>query len=117
GGASPITVVDLIYSAGQGGIHATAYNLPNDERVRAAKGSKKVMLKNIGQAKFDAVTAPMVAQVVTSTQRRLVTFEAMFTVLLMHEVAHGLGPAMVRTAQGGEEEESRALRDLYAPVE
>jgi hypothetical protein len=50
GSASPISVVDLLYSAGQGGIQATAYNLPNDEVARKAKGSKTVMLKNIAEA-------------------------------------------------------------------
>src|SRR5262245_51099547 len=116
GGASPISVIQLIYSAGQAVPHPTAYNLPNDERVRKAKGSKKVMLKNIGEAKFKAATVPITQRVLVESQQALVTFDAFFTFVLMHEMAHGLGPAMVKTAHG-EEEVSKALQDLFGPVE
>ncbi|HJZ87615.1 MAG TPA: peptidase [Polyangia bacterium] len=116
GSASPISVVQLLYSAGQPVPHPTAYNLPNDERVRKAKGSKKVMLKNIGEAKFKAATVPITQRVLVESQQALVTFDAFFTFVLMHEMAHGLGPAMVKTAHG-EEEVSKALQDLFGPVE
>src|SRR5262249_54251767 len=116
GAASPISVIALLYSAGQGGIHPTAYNLPNDERVRKVKGSKKVMMKNIAEAKFRVATLPIAKRVGAAGQVGLVTFDAMFTFVLMHEMAHGLGPATVSSPQG-EEEVSKALQDLYGPVE
>ena len=56
GSESPIRVVDLVYSGGdtRAGVQTIAFNLPNDERVREAKGSKKVLLRNVMNAKFDA---------------------------------------------------------------
>jgi hypothetical protein len=58
---SPISVVDVVYAAGdiKAGVHAVAYNLPNDERVREAKGSKKVLLKNISRAKYEKILVPI----------------------------------------------------------
>jgi hypothetical protein len=54
GSESPIMVVNEVFSSGdtKAGVQTLAFNLPNDERVRQAKGSKKVMLKNIHEAKF-----------------------------------------------------------------
>jgi hypothetical protein len=116
GAASPISVVDVIHSAGQPGIHASAYNLPNDERARQKKGTKKVMLRNIAQAKFRTVTQKIAERLIAPKQQPLVTFDAYFTFILMHEVAHGLGPGMVTTATGTEPV-SKALQELYSPIE
>jgi hypothetical protein len=116
GAASPISVIQLLYSAGQPGVHPTAYNLPNDERVRKAKGSKKVMLKNIAEAKFKAQLTPIADRMLVEGQKRLVSFDAFFTFVLMHEMSHGLGPATVETPRG-EEEVSKALEELYGPIE
>ncbi len=54
GASAPIRVVNEILAAGDGahGVRTAAYNLPNDERVVHEKGSKRVMLKNIQEAKF-----------------------------------------------------------------
>ena len=54
GALAPIRVVNEIFAAGDGahGVHTAAYNLPNDERVVHEKGSKRVMLKNVQEAKF-----------------------------------------------------------------
>ena len=49
---SPISVVDQIQGGGDSmhGIPSIAFNLPNDERVREAKGAKKVILRNVHRA-------------------------------------------------------------------
>ena len=54
GALSPIRVVNQVFAAGDGdhGVKTAAYNLPNDERVVHEKGSKRVMLKNVQEAKF-----------------------------------------------------------------
>jgi hypothetical protein len=61
GKASPIKIVNLIYSGGdaRGGVMTAAFNLPNDEKVLAQHGSKKVMLKNVQKAKFEQILTPL----------------------------------------------------------
>jgi hypothetical protein len=61
GSESPIVVAQEVFTAGdtKAGVQTIAFNLPNDERVRKAKGSKKVMLKNVNQAKFDQILKPI----------------------------------------------------------
>jgi hypothetical protein len=119
GTESPISIVDLVYSGGdtRAGVQTVAFNLPNDERVREAKGSKKVLLKNVTQAKFDKILLPIAQAVLDPTQLEYVTFDAYFTDVLMHEMAHGLGPGTIRRADGSESTVSRELKELYAPLE
>ena len=61
GGESPIRVVDLVFSAGDArkSVQTIAFNLPNDERVRAEKGAKKVLLRNLIAAKFETIMRPI----------------------------------------------------------
>ena len=74
------------------GVQTAAYNLPNDERVIREKGSKRVMLKNNQQAKFDKVLVPISGLRCRRPSRGDVAFDAFFTHILMHELMHGLGP-------------------------
>ena len=37
------------------GVQTAAYNLPNDERIAKEMGTKRVMLKNVQEAKFEMV--------------------------------------------------------------
>ena len=61
GALSPIRVVNEVFAAGDGdhGVQTAAYNLPNDERVVHEKGSKRVMLKNVQEAKFKSTLEPI----------------------------------------------------------
>lgn len=97
GSESPIIVVQEIFSAGdtKAGVQTLAFNLPNDERVREAKGSKKVMLKNLHEAKFEKLLKPIAEKVLYPEQLPLVTFDAFFNHTLMHEISHGLGPGKI----------------------
>ena len=54
GSESPLAVVNEVFTGGdtKAGVQTLAFNLPNDERVREAKGSKKVLLKNVQEAKY-----------------------------------------------------------------
>ena len=92
---SPIRVVDVIYAAGEGnrGVQTAAFNLPNDERVIREKGSKRVMQKNMQEAKFDKVLVPISQIVLASSEQKYLSFDAFFTHILAHELMHGLGPA------------------------
>lgn len=118
GASSPMKVVDLVFSAGDGraGIMTLAFNLPNDERVREAKGSKKVMLKNIMNAKFDKILTPIVSRVLSEKDRDRVTFDAYFNHILMHEVSHGLGPGNI-TLDGRKTSVNVELKDHYSMIE
>lgn len=115
---SPIGVVHLVYSAGdtKAGVQTAAFNLPNDERVREAKGSKKVMLKNVMQAKFETCWIPIVQTALSGKDLKRVSFDAYFNEVLLHEVSHGLGPGTI-TVAGSETTVNKALKDLYSTVE
>jgi hypothetical protein len=116
---SPISVVDEIFAAGdtKAGVQTIAFNLPNDERVREAKGSKKVMLRNICRAKFEKILAPIAQQVIAQDLLPYVTFDAYFNHILLHEFSHGLGPGTIRLSDGTETTVNKSLRELYSGIE
>ncbi|MBN1540750.1 peptidase, partial [candidate division KSB1 bacterium] len=119
GAFSPIKVVQELFSAGdtKAGIQTTAFNLPNDERVREAKGSKKVMLKNIARAKFDKCWIPIVNTILSEEQLQHVSFDAYFTHVLMHEISHGLGPGIITRKDGSQTSVQKELKELYSVIE
>jgi hypothetical protein len=115
---SPIRVVDVIYAAGEGnrGVQTAAYNLPNDERVIREKGSKRVMLKNMQEAKFDKVLTPISKMVLAQSQQKYLSFDAFFTHILAHELMHGLGPHNI-VVNGKETNVRQELKELYSAIE
>ena len=118
GPSAPIRVVQLLYSSGDGrcGVQTAAFNLPNDERVIRAKGAKRVMLKNVQEAKFNRILLPIARKALGPEQMPYVTFEAFFTHVLAHELAHGLGPHNIRA--GGRATTVRLqLKELYSAIE
>jgi hypothetical protein len=116
---SPIRVVDAVYSAGDArrGVQTIAFNLPNDERVIEAKGSKKVMLRNVMRAKFDKILTPIAQQVLDPSLTADVQFQPWFINVLMHELAHGLGPKSITTAAGEKSTVNQQLKELYSTIE
>ena len=118
GALAPIAVVNTVFSAGDGnrGVQTAAFNLPNDERVIREKGSKRVMLKNNQQAKFDKVLVPISKVALAAGDQGNVAFEAFFTHILMHELMHGLGPHDINV--GGRRTTVRQeLKDTYSAIE
>ncbi len=115
---SPIVIAQELFSAGdtKAGVQTLAFNLPNDERVRKAKGSKKVMLKNVNQAKFEKILLPIAGEVLAQDQIQHVTFDAFFNHVLMHEMSHGIGPGYI-TINGEEMEVRDALKETYSTIE
>ena len=73
-------------------MQTAAFNLPNDERIGKEMGTKRTMLKNVQEAKFDQVLVPIAEVALAAADRKNVSFEAFFTHILMHELMHGLGP-------------------------
>jgi len=111
-------VVNVVFSAGDGNhdVQTAAFNLPNDERIVAEMGSKRMMLKNYQQAKFDHTLVPISKVALAARDQEHVDFEAFFTHILMHEVMHGLGPTNTgRQGSGGGVRP--ALKELYSTIE
>ena len=81
GALAPIRVVNVVFTAGDAnrGVQTAAFNLPNDERVVREKGAKRVMLKNVQEAKFEKVLTPISMVALPATERADVSFEAFFT--------------------------------------
>jgi hypothetical protein len=116
--ASPILVADQVHGGGDNvpGVQTIAFNLPNDERVREAKGAKKVILANVLGAKYDRILAPMAGLVLVPEQARLVTKKYMTNETLFHELSHSLGPGTIDV--GGRKTTVNAeLKDVYSASE
>ncbi len=118
GTASPIRVVDVVFVGGdsKAGIQTLAFNLPNDEKVREAKGSKKVMLRNVLRAKFEKILTPIAERALVPEDADRIAFEAFFNESLHHELSHGLGPGKI-TIDGRKTEVRLELKDLYSVME
>lgn len=118
GAASPIRVVNEIFSSGEGnsGVQTAAFNLPNDERVVKEKGSKRVMLKNVQEAKFKTVLVPISHVVLEGSAQSDLSFNSFFTHILTHELMHGLGPHNIEVA-GKETTVRQQLKEQYSAIE
>jgi hypothetical protein len=121
GSLAPIRVVDEIFCSGDAnhGVQTAAYNLPNDERIARERGTKRVMLKNVQEAKFSKVLLPIGQVALSSNDRGRVSFEAFFTHILMHELMHGLGPHQVSggaTVRQAMQEAGSALEEAKADI-
>ncbi len=118
GAASPIRVVNELFAAGDGnhGIATAAYNLPNDDRVIQQKGSKRILLRNIQQAKFQKTLLPISMVVLAPADRKDVDFDMFFTWILAHELTHGLGPHQI-DVDGRRTNPRLELKDLYSAIE
>ncbi len=94
GALAPISVVNQIMAAGDGahGIATAAFNLTNDDKLVTEKGAKRVMLKNVQEAKFQRILAPISLRVLPAAARKDLGFDSFFTHILAHELSHGLGP-------------------------
>ncbi len=118
GAASPIRVVNEVFASGEGnsGVQTAAFNLPNDERVVKEKGSKRVMLKNVQDAKFNKTLIPISRVVLDPSEQSALSFESFFTHILCHELMHGLGPHNI-TIGGQQTTPRKQLKELYSAIE
>jgi hypothetical protein len=118
GASAPIRVVNEVFSAGDGahGVQTAAYNLPNDDKVVQQKGSKRVMLKNVQEAKFKATLVPISKIVLVPAAQKDLSFELFFTHIVAHELCHGLGPHQI-TIGGRETNPRMELKEQYSALE
>jgi len=118
GSQAPIRVVNEVIATGDAahGVRTAAYNLPNDERVVQRKGSKRVMLKNVQEAKFRITLEPIAGVILAPDERKDLSFDAFFTHILAHELSHGIGPHEIQV-NGRSTNVRFELKDLYSAIE
>jgi hypothetical protein len=118
GALAPIAVVNEIFAAGDGnrGVQTAAFNLPNDERVVREKGTKRVMLKNVQDAKFAKTLLPISKVVLSPADQKDVSFDAFFTHIVVHELMHGLGPHTI-TVAGRRTTVRQEMKETYSALE
>ena len=119
GTESPIRVVQEIYTAGDArrGVQTAAFNLPNDEYVREKKGSKKVLLKNVMDAKYRQSGHPIGLRVLEPSLTKHLSFEAFFNHVLFHELSHGVGPGLIAGPDGKRVDVRLLLKNTYSTIE
>ena len=115
---SPISVGDQIRGGGDSnhGIQTIAFNLPNDERVREAKGAKKVILRNLIAAKYDRILKPMAGLVLVPEEAANVNSRYMYLETLFHELSHSLGPGSI-VVNGRKTTVDKELKDVGSGFE
>lgn len=113
---SQLNAYDVVYYAGDcnAGSKTIAINLPNDEKVQLAKGSRRLQLKNAMKAKFDNIVVPIGNVLIDADQRKYITFDAFFANTMFHEVAHGLG---IKNTLDGSMTCRDALKERYSTFE
>lgn len=113
---SDLGAYEVVFYAGDcnAGSKTIAINLPNDEKVQLAKGSRRLQLKNAMQAKFDNILIPITGILIEESQRKHVTFDAFFANTMFHEVAHGLG---IKQTINGKGNVRKSLKEKYSALE
>ena len=113
---SQLNAYDVVYYAGDcnAGSKTIAINLPNDEEVQLAKGSRRLQLKNAMRAKFDKILLPISEVLIHEDQRKYITFDAFFGNTMFHEVAHGLG---IKNTLDGKGTVRDALKEHSSAIE
>lgn len=116
GSDADLNAYDVLYYAGHSnaGSKTIAINLPNDEEVQLAKGTRRLQLKNAMQAKFDKILVPLADMLIAREQRQHITFDAFFANTMFHEVAHGLG---IKSTIDGEQTVREALLEHASSME
>lgn len=115
---SPIAVATQIQGGGDNvpGVQTIAFNLPNDERVREAKGAKKVLLENVMTAKFDRILKPMASEILVPDQAKLMDAHYFGLEVLFHELSHSLGPGTI-VKNGKTTTVDKELQELHSGIE
>jgi hypothetical protein len=113
---SDLNAYDLLYVSGQSneGSKTIAINLPNDEKVQLKKGSRRLQLKNAMKAKFENILMPIAGMLIDPVQKPNVKFDAFFSNVMFHEVAHGLGLKNTINGKGSVRE---AMKEQYSAFE
>ncbi|GLR18065.1 hypothetical protein GCM10007940_26800 [Portibacter lacus] len=116
GSDTDLNAYDVVYYAGDcnAGSKTIAINLPNDEEVQLAKGTRRLQLKNAMKAKFEKILIPIADELIDPSQRNHITFDAFFANTMFHEVAHGLG---IKNTIDGKGTVRKALKEHASALE
>lgn len=116
GADADLNAYDIVYYAGDcnAGGKTIAINLPNDEAVQLKKGTRRLQLKNAMQYKFDHILKPIAEELIDKDQMKHITFDAFFSTVMFHEVAHGLGIKNTINKKGTVRE---AIKEHYSALE
>jgi hypothetical protein len=116
GSDADLNAYDVVYYAGHcnAGSKTIAINLPNDEQVQLAKGTRRLQLKNAMLAKYNQILVPLADVLIAEDQRRHITFDSFFGNTMFHEVAHGLG---IKTTLDGQNTVRQALMEHASALE
>lgn len=116
---SPLNVAIEVFTAGdtKAGVQTLAFVLPNDERIREEKGTKKVFLKNVMEAKFNQILVPISKKVLSKEDAENVSFWAYFNEIVLHEICHALGVNYVTLPDGTKTTVNKALKENYSAIE
>ena len=118
GHATPMEVMDTPFRAGdlRHGYQAVADNLPNDPRIHEKVGSKKIFFKNFMDARVDYVILPVARRLMRADQASRASAEGYLTMVMMHEISHGLGPSFAH--RNGQQVDIReAVGPIYSGLE
>ena len=116
GSSSQLNAYDIIYYAGDcnAGSKTIAVNLPNDEKLQLEKGTRRSQLKNSIRAKYENIMVPIAKELIDTAQLKHITFDAFFSTIMFHEVAHGLG---IKNTVNGKGTVKDALGADYSALE
>ncbi len=118
GQRTPMEVVDSVFRGGdmRHGYQAVADNLPNDPRIHAEKGTKKIFFKNFMDARVNYVILPIARVLMQPEQAAKASGDGYLAGTIMHEICHGLGPTYSRV-NGKQITLHEALGPIYSPLE
>ncbi|HWR35523.1 MAG TPA: Zn-dependent hydrolase [Clostridia bacterium] len=113
GQTSPMEVMDVPYWSGDflHGYQAVADNLPNDPRIHQQKGTKKIFFRNFMDARVNDIIMPLARRLMRPDQAARASADGYLTIVMMHEISHGIGPVFSRTPAGKQE-----IREAVGPV-
>ncbi|MDM1548641.1 Zn-dependent hydrolase [Empedobacter falsenii] len=113
---SDLNAYDVVYYAGDCNAagKTIAINLPNDEKVQLEKGTRRLQLKNAMKAKFGKILAPIATALIDESQQKNIKFDAFFSNVMFHEVAHGLG---IKNTVNGKGSVRDALKEANSALE
>ena len=116
GADADLNAYDVVFYAGHSnaGSKTIAINLPNDEEVQLQKGTRRLQLKNAMLAKYNQILLPVATLLIAEDQLQYITFDAFFSNVMFHEVAHGLG---IKNTLDSQNTVRQALKDHASALE
>jgi len=119
GGKKPFRVADLLLAVPSFSRYGSDFTLvtPASGKGVGEVGFTITFLRNFNKEHFEKNVLPLWRSVFTGETKPEPDFPAYFSVLMIHRLAHCLGPVFTRRQSETPETVAEALRDLAAPAE